>query len=256
MSGVLAGKTALVTGGSGGIGRACAEALARDGAAVVIMGRREEALATARAAVLAAAPGSRVEIAVGDAGSEDDVRAALAIAHGLGGRLDILVPTLGGGGFARLLDKTVEDFRAELDVNITSVFIAMRHGVPLMRSGGAIVCISSTAATMPFPALAAYCAGKAGLEALVRTAADELSTLGIRVNAVRPGLTRSNATSEMFDNQAVVDRFLEQIPLGRTGEPADIAAAVRYLAGPESGWVTGQSFAVDGGQELRRNPAL
>jgi len=256
MSSALAGKTALVTGGSGGIGGASAEALARDGATVVVMGRREEALIGTRETILSAVPGARIEIFSGDAGSVEDMRAALAFAHGLAGRLDILVPTMGGGGFGLLLDKSVEDFRTELDINITSAFIAMRYGVPLMTDGGTIVCISSTAATMPFPALASYCAGKAGLEALVRTAADEFSRRGIRVNAVRPGLTRSNATTDMFANQAVIDLFLEQIPLGRCGEPADIAAAVRYLAGPESGWVTGQSFAVDGGQELRRNPPL
>ncbi len=78
----------------------------------------------------------------------------------------------------------------------------------------------------------------------------------IRVNAVRPGLSRSNATGDMFADQGVIDRFLKEIPLARTGEPHDIAAAVRYLAGPESSWVTGQSFAVDGGQELRKNPDL
>lgn len=256
MSQALDGKTALVTGGSGGIGSASAEALARDGATVVIMGRHRDALEKARAAILSSAPASRIEIVTGDAGSVEDMRAALAYAHDLEGRLDILVPTLGGGGFGLLLDKSIEDFRADLDVNITSVFIAMRHGVPLMRHGGSIVCISSTAAIMPFPALASYCAGKAGLEALIRTAADEFSDRNIRVNAVRPGLTRTNATTDMFASQPVIDRFLEQIPLGRCGEPSDIAAAVRYLAGPESAWVTGQSFAVDGGQELRRNPAL
>jgi NAD(P)-dependent dehydrogenase (short-subunit alcohol dehydrogenase family) len=104
--------------------------------------------------------------------------------------------------------------------------------------------------------LATYCASKAGLEGLIRTVADELGALGIRVNAVRPGLTRSEATADMFADPAVIGRFLEQTPLKRVGEPEDIAAAVAYLAGPGSSWVTGQSFAVDGGQELRRNPDL
>lgn len=253
---MLAGRTALVTGGTGGIGAACAGALAKDGAAVVIMSRREDALQKTRAALQAAHPGSRIEIAVGDAGSEADVQAALAQAHAIAGRLDFLIPTVGGGGFGMLLDKKIEDFRAELDYNITTVFIAMRHGVPLMQSGGTVVCISSTAATTPFRSLASYCASKAGLEGLIRTAADEFASLGIRVNAVRPGLTRSNATTGMFDDPATIGAFLKMIPLGRGGEPEDIAAAVRYLAGPESSWVTGQSFAVDGGQELRGNPQL
>ncbi|OCC25390.1 7-alpha-hydroxysteroid dehydrogenase [Croceicoccus estronivorus] len=248
--------TALVTGGSGGIGSACARALAADGARVVIMGRRAEPLEAVRSQVLAEVAGAQIEIAVGDGGSEEDVKQALSKAHGLAGRLDIVVPTVGGSGFNPFLTTSVEDLRRDLDLNITTAFIAMQQAAPLMTSGGSIVCISSTAATMPFPALATYCAGKAGLEALIRTVADELAALNIRVNAVRPGLTRSNATTDMFANPAIIERFLEQTPLKRTGEPEDIAEAVRYLASPASSWVTGQSFAVDGGQELRRNPDL
>ncbi|ANI79058.1 SDR family NAD(P)-dependent oxidoreductase [Sphingobium sp. EP60837] len=252
----LAGKTALVTGGSGGIGTACARALAADGARVVIMGRREEALRASRSQIADAVPDAEIAICPGDAGSEEDVGRALEQAHALAGRLDILVPTVGGSGFAPFLSASVADLRRDLDLNITTAFIAMRLGAPLMKAGGSIICISSTAATLPFPALATYCASKAGLEGLIRTVADELGALGIRVNAVRPGLTRSEATADMFADPAVIGRFLEQTPLKRVGEPEDIAAAVAYLAGPGSSWVTGQSFAVDGGQELRRNPDL
>lgn len=254
--GPLADHTALVTGGAGGIGLACAEALVRDGASVVLMGRREEALDTARASLLAACPGSRVEIAAGDALDPEHVERAARRAHDLNGRLDIVVPTVGGGGFRPLMMQDLEGLRHELDLNITSVFLAIRHCVPLMRQGGSIVCISSTAAHMPFPWLSGYCAGKAGLEAFIRSAADELSTAGIRINAVRPGLTRSDATGDMFASPEVMQLFREQIPLGRAGEPADIAGGVRYLAGPESAWVTGQSFNIDGGQCLRRHPDM
>ncbi len=252
----LAGKTALVTGGSGGIGTACARALVADGARVVIMGRRKELLEASRDRILGEFPDARVEIAVGDAGQEDDVRAALQQAHAMADRLDIVIPTVGGSGFAPFLSTKVEDLRRDLDLNITTAFIAMQLAAPMMTNGGSIVCISSTAATMPFPALSTYCTAKAGLEGLIRTVADELAALNIRVNAVRPGLTRSNATTDMFANPVVIERFLDQTPLKRTGEPEDIAAAVAYLAGPASAWVTGQSFAVDGGQELRRNPDL
>jgi len=252
----LAGKTALVTGGSGGIGTACARALVADGARVVIMGRRKELLEASRDRILGEFPDARVEIAVGDAGQEDDVRAALQQAHAMADRLDIVIPTVGGSGFAPFLSTKVEDLRRDLDLNITTAFIAMQLAAPMMTNGGSIVCISSTAATMPFPALSTYCTAKAGLEGLIRTVADELAALNIRVNAIRPGLTRSNATTDMFANPVVIERFLDQTPLKRTGEPEDIAAAVAYLAGPASAWVTGQSFAVDGGQELRRNPDL
>lgn len=252
----LADQTALVTGGSGGIGAACARALVAEGARVVIMGRRQDALETSRNQIISEFPDATVEISVGDAGIEDDVQHALDKAYGLADRLDIVVPTVGGSGFAPFLQTTVENLRRDLDLNITTAFIAMQRAVPLMKNGGSIVCISSTVATLPFPALSTYCTGKAGLEGLIRTVADELGALKIRVNAVRPGLTRSNATTDMFANPAVIERFLEQTPLKRTGEPEDIAAAVTYLAGPAAAWVTGQSFAVDGGQELRRNPDL
>ena len=252
----LAGRTAVVTGGSGGIGTACARALVADGARVLIMGRREEALNASRSRILDDFPEAQVAIYAGDATSEKDVGAAMAKAHAMADRLDILVPAVGGGGFGPFLSISVEDLRRDLDLNITSAFIAMQLGARLMTEGGSIVCISSTAAILPFPALATYCASKAGLEGLIRTVADELGALGIRVNAVRPGLTRSDATTDMFANPAVIDRFLEQTPLRRTGEPEDIAAAVAYLASPAASWVTGQSFAVDGGQELRRNPDL
>ncbi|HDR8864609.1 TPA: SDR family oxidoreductase [Burkholderia territorii] len=254
----LAGRTALVTGGAGGIGAACAHALVADGAAVVLMGRRRDALERARRHLVDAVPGSRVEIHAGDACDDADLQAALDTAWALDGRLDIVVPTVGGAGFRPLLMHDADSFRAEIDLNLHSAFAAIRHAAPRLADsgGGAIVCISSTAARINFRWLTAYCTGKAALEALVRGAAEELAGARIRVNAVRPGLTRSEATAPMFDDRALVDSFLEQIPLGTLGEPEAIARAVRYLAGPESDWVTGQSFAVDGGHELRANPCV
>ncbi|UEP50255.1 SDR family oxidoreductase [Burkholderia ambifaria] len=254
----LAGRTALVTGGAGGIGAACAQALAADGAAVVLMGRRRDALERTQQRLTDALPGSRVAIHAGDACADGDLQAALDTAWALDGRLDIVVPTVGGAGFRPLLMHDADSFRAEIDLNLHSAFTAIRHAAPRLADsgGGTIVCISSTAAQINFRWLSAYCTAKAALEALVRGAAEELAGAKIRVNAVRPGLTRSEATAPMFDNRALVDRFLEQIPLGTLGEPEAIAHAVRYLAGPESGWVTGQSFAVDGGHELRTNPRV
>jgi len=252
----LAGQTALVTGGYGAIALSSATLLARDGAAVVLMGRRRGALEDARAALLREVPAATVTLAVGDACNEGDLLAALQTAHGLAGRLDIIVTTVGGGAFRPLMQLDAATLRSELDLNIVSAFLAIRHGAALMRAGGAIVCISSTAAKMPFRYLAAYHIAKSGVEALVRAAAEELGTSGVRVNAVRPGLTRSNGTGEMLQAPGMAGMFLPEYPLGRLGEPIDIAHAVRYLAGPESSWVTGQSFAVDGGNELRKNPDL
>ena len=137
-----------------------------------------------------------------------------------------------------------------------TAFLAIRYGVPMMTQGGAVVCISSTVAKLPFAWLSAYCTAKGALEQFVRVAADELASAGVRVNAVRPGVTRTEMARSMFETSPIMNAFLEQIPLGRGGEPEEVARAVRFLAGPESAWTTGQSFAVDGGNELRRNPDL
>jgi NAD(P)-dependent dehydrogenase (short-subunit alcohol dehydrogenase family) len=122
--------------------------------------------------------------------------------------------------------------------------------------GGSIVLISSDAAKIPWPFLTIYNTSKSGVEGLVRGAAIELAPLKIRVNAVRPGLVRTEASSNLFANTEVMAQFLAEKPLGRTGVPDDIAAGVRFLAGPESSWVTGQSIGIEGGAELGKAPYL
>lgn len=257
MSGALDGFAAIVTGGSGAIGSATAKFLLRDGAAVLLMGRRLDALEDARAALLRDVPRGQVECHAGDACIEAHAAAAVARAHAMRGRLDIVVATVGGGhAFTPLLMLDAATFRAQFERNVVSALLAVRHAAPLMGPGGSIVCISSNAGKMPFAYLAAYHTAKGGLENFVRAAAEELGPAGIRVNAVRPGLTRAERTGYLFRDPSALAKFVAEYPLGRAGEPDDIAAAVRFLAGPESAWMTGQSFAVDGGQELRKNPDL
>jgi NAD(P)-dependent dehydrogenase (short-subunit alcohol dehydrogenase family) len=256
MGEVLKGKVALVTGASSGMGMSSARLLAEDGATVVMMGRRADALMEAREALKKRVPGARFEIFAGDALKEEDVKAATKFAAGLEGHLDICVSAVGGCKIKPLMLQDVATFMGEYELNTLSAFLMIRYGVPHMPQGGAIVCVSTAVAVQPFPGLAAYAAANAGLERLVKAAAHELGPARIRVNAVRPGMTRSAATEGMYAVQELVKRFEDETILGRTGEPDDVARVIRFFAGPESGWVTGQSISADGGQEQGKVPDL
>jgi NAD(P)-dependent dehydrogenase (short-subunit alcohol dehydrogenase family) len=256
----LSGIAALITGGGGGIGGAAATWLARDGAAVVIMGRTESTLEAKREQILTAVGrDAQVHAFAGDALDAAELSEALEYAESLTGRLGIAVSVIGGGTMKPLLMFDADDVADDLMRNITSAFLVIKHATPLLTKagGGSIVCISSDAAKIPWPFLAMYNTSKAGVEGLVRGAALELAPLKIRINAVRPGLVQTEATKTgLFANDQAMAAFLEQKPLGRTGMPDDIGAAVRDLAGPESSWVTGQSLGVEGGNELTKAPYL
>ena len=256
----LDGQAALVTGGGGGIGGASAEWLARDGAAVMIMGRTEKTLAESKKRIEEAAGShAKVDYFVGDGLDEKSVEAACAATAALADRLAIAVSVVGGGTMKPLLMFDGDELADDLRRNIVSAFLIIRHSTPLMTTGGggSIVCISSDAAKVPWPFLATYNTSKSGVEGLVKGAALELAHLGIRVNAVRPGLVKTAGTADgLFKNEPVIKQFLDEKPLGRTGVPDDIAAGVRYLAGPESSWVTGQSIGIEGGNELTKAPYL
>jgi NAD(P)-dependent dehydrogenase (short-subunit alcohol dehydrogenase family) len=258
--GDLSGQAALITGGGGGIGGASAAWLARDGAAVMIMGRTEATLVKTQKEIREfAGSDAVVEYTVGDALDPDQLQGALDAAAALSDRLGVAVSVLGGGTMKPLLMFEPAEVLEEMNRNIVSAFMVIRQSTPLMAQGGggSIVCISSDAARIPWPFLTMYNTSKSGVEGLVRGAALELAPLKIRVNAVRPGLVKTDTTKDgLFKNEAVMAQFLEQKPLGRSGVPDDIAAGVRYLAGPDASWVTGQSFGIEGGAELARAPYL
>jgi len=250
----LAGKTALVTGGAGGFGLSSALALARDGAAVTLTGRNIDSLSAAKARIEKQVPGARVTVHAGDSNKETDIRAVVATTVKAYGGLDMVVATVGGTIPGMLVEQTTEDFMEGVALSLRPAFVAIRECVPAMHNGGAFAFISSTAAVMPFIGIGAYCTGKAALDHLARAAANELGARGFRFNVIRPGVVRTGATVGIFANKAVKDSYLERVPLGRLGEPDEVAEAIRYLVGPESKWTTGQSFAVDGGNELRGAP--
>lgn len=251
--GVLSGTRALVIGGSSGIGLATTRMLAADGCRVTIAGRDEQRLVDALRTLKG--EGLEVHPCPCDTLSPLDVADAIAVAAE-GDSLEIAVTVPGGGSPSRILDYDPDQFSAEVDKNVRPVFLLLKYAVPAMPPGGSIIAVSSTAAAFSTRGLATYKAGKAAVDALVEVAADELGEEGIRVNSVRPGLTRTASTTGLFGNEQMMGRFLANQALARSGEADDIAHAIRYLAGPESSWVTGQHLTVDGGHTLRAFPDM
>jgi NAD(P)-dependent dehydrogenase (short-subunit alcohol dehydrogenase family) len=252
--GALDGMTALVTGGGSGIGLGCAAALHRDGAHVTLMGRTESKLVDG--AALLSATGERVTVIIGDTTNEDDVAAAVAAAAGASGRLDIAVAAAGTGSAGPITTTDLGTWNHVMATNLTGPFLLIKHAAAAMSGGGAIVAISSIASTLTHRYMAPYSVSKHGLDMLVRVAADELGRSGVRVNSVQPGLVPTDLTTFFTGTQPILDDYLAQMPLGRTGTTEDVGALVRFLAGPESGWITGVNVPVDGGHTLRRGPNL
>jgi NAD(P)-dependent dehydrogenase (short-subunit alcohol dehydrogenase family) len=257
IAGGLEGKAAIVTGGGSGIGLGCARRLARDGAHVTIVGRSEDKLREACTALSSDARAS-VQWCACDVTDEAAVQAAVERACAPTGRLDIAVANAGAGAGGPILTTSADTWRYTLEVNLTGTFLTVKHSALAMSrsGGGSIVAISSIAAPLTHRYMAPYCTSKAGLEMLIKVAADELGALGIRANAVRPGLVPTDMAGPLVSDEVIVEDYLEQMPIRRLGTVEDIAAGVRYLAGPESAWVTGQCFAIDGGHTLRRGPMI
>lgn len=251
MDRALEGRAAMVVGGGSGIGLGAARLLARDGAAVTIVGRTERKLRDAAAGL--ADEGLEVRWTTCDALDGSSVRDAVDASSDGERRLDIAVVVPGGGSIRPVLLFDDDEFSRQVDANVRPVYLTLKYaGLAMVRNGsGSFVAISSTAAAFSTRYLASYAAGKAAVDQLVRVAADELGQYGVRVNAVRPGLTRTAATAGAFADDAMRGAFLDGQPLRRGGEVPDIAEAIRWFAGPESSWVTGQLLTVDGGHTLR-----
>jgi NAD(P)-dependent dehydrogenase (short-subunit alcohol dehydrogenase family) len=250
--------SALVTGGGSGIGLGVAKLLAADGAHVTIAGRTEARLAAADAEIRAAAArDARVGYVVCDVTVEDDVARAVAQAAEPTERLEILFACAGGslhGG--PIVASDAAAWRATVDLNLVGTFLCIKHAAPVMMrgGGGSIIGMSSIAGHTTHRFMSAYCASKAGIEMLVKCAADELGEHNIRVNAVQPGIVDTDLMSFITAGGPVLESYYENMPISRIGTVDDVAAAVRYLAGPESSWVTGQLLGIDGGHQLRRGP--
>jgi NAD(P)-dependent dehydrogenase (short-subunit alcohol dehydrogenase family) len=255
--GSIKGLAVLVTGGGSGIGEASAAKLAADGAHVMICGRTEEKLIGAVERIQGtAAGGTTVQHIVADVTDEQAVNAAVAAATSVTGRLDGLFACAGGStGMAPLATAEVDDIRSTMELNYIGTFLCLKHGGNQMAAqggGGSIIGCSSHAGHDPMRCLGGYGAAKAGLDHLCRISADEMGRFGIRVNSIQPGIVATELMAPITGGGALLDDYLPQIPLGRVGQPEEVAELVRFLIGPESSWITGQAFAVDGGQNLRR----
>ena len=241
----LAGRTAIVTGATEGIGRAIAESFAANGARLVLVARRAE-------------PGERLAaeldavFVAGDVAHGSTAQAAVTAALERFGGLDVLVNNAGIDHSGDLLEIGLAEVERVLAVNFVGQFLFLQEAARAMRGrGGSIVNLTSRTAQVGVPTMALYGASKGALASLTRAAAVELAPLGIRVNAVAPGLTETPLVAAWLAAQDDPDGFRARmeatIPQGRFGRPEDVAAAVLYLASAESAHVTGVTLPVDGG---------
>jgi len=248
MSKKLEGQVALVTGASKGIGAAIAEHLAAAGAAVVVNYASSRAGADAIVNRIRRADGKAVAVQA-DVSKLDEVRRLFAETKKAFGKLDILVNNAGVYEFAPLEAITAEHFHKQFDLNVLGLLLttqeAVKHFGP---SGGSIVNLSSFAATSAPPSTAVYSGTKAAVVAITRSLAQELGPLKIRVNAVNPGVIETEGLHATGISGSDFQRQVEaQTPLGRIGQPHDIAPAVVFLASGDSAWITGETLYISGG---------
>ena len=234
----LVGKTAVVTGGTRGIGRAIVHRLARDGARVVFSYRRNKDAADALARELGNA------VAVQD--DQEDRASIEALFRPVGDGLDILVNNAAINPQASIREITPERFDQAMTVNAKFPLLAMQRAEPLLRDGGRIINISTLNTALPGPGIALYCASKAALEQFTKIAAREFGPRGITVNTVSPGATDTDLLRSSNPPEAL-ERTAALTALGRLGAPADIADVVAFLAGPDARWITGQNIRATGG---------
>jgi 3-oxoacyl-[acyl-carrier protein] reductase len=241
----LTGKTALVTGASGGIGAEIARALHGQGAVVALSGTRREALDA-----LAAELSERVHVLPADLSQPEEALRLITDAEAAMGKVDILVNNAGLTKDGLALRMSDADWEKVLNVDLAAPFRLSRAVLKFMlrRKAGRIINIGSVVGTTGNPGQANYCAAKAGLVGLTKSLAQEVASRNITVNLVAPGFIETPMTDALTDAQRA--ELTPKIPLGRLGAPKDIAAAVVYLAAEEAGWVTGVTLHVNGGMSM------
>ncbi|GAY23777.1 MULTISPECIES: SDR family NAD(P)-dependent oxidoreductase [Sphingobium] len=237
----LNGKTAVVTGGASGIGFATAQRFVEEGAFVFLFGRRQEALDAAVARL-----GGNAVAVQGSVTSPEDLDRLFAAVEARRGQLDIVVANAGTGELVPLGEITPEHYDRTFDVNVKGAIFTVQKALPLMRDGGAIILTGSTTGEMGTPSFSVYSASKAAVRNLARSWALDLKGTGIRVNVLSPGPTLTDLALDVVGREAF-EALGEATPLGRLGDPSEIAAAAAFLASGDSSFMTGGELFVDGG---------
>ena len=247
-------KVALITGGASGIGLAIARRFVAEGAKVMLADINAEAAQT-RAEELGEGCAYVEADLSGEAGAEAMVKATVEAFD----RLDIAINAAGIGALTPIVDQTIEQWDGVLDLNLRGVFLSTKHEARQMVAqgdGGAIVNIASINAQQVSEGMSAYCSSKAGVEMFTKVAAMELAEQGIRVTGIGPGLIDTPLAAPLIGFDTIREDFLDNIPAGRMGTPDDIANAALFLVSDEAKWVTGTTLFVDGGELMKRFPAL
>jgi NAD(P)-dependent dehydrogenase (short-subunit alcohol dehydrogenase family) len=244
----LEGRSALVTGGTRGLGRVMAEALAEAGASVCITSRSIDAARTA-ANEIAAASGARVEGIEAEVATADGVNRLADVAHRDFGRVDILVNNAGVNIRGTVGELSESDWDTVLDTNLKGVFLLSRAFGPAMceRRWGRVINLSSMLASIGLPGRAPYAASKAGVVALTRVLALEWAASGVTVNAICPGPFATDMNRQLLNDPEKYAAFVQKLPVGRWGELHEIKGIVVFLASEASSFVTGAALAIDGG---------
>lgn len=240
----FANKTVIVTGAASGIGRGVAQRFSDEGANVVACDRNEAELQK----FCQGLPEARTLGRAVDVADFAQVRQMVAAAVKRFGRLDVLVNNAGIAPSGNVEEVSVDDWQQTLDVNLSGVFYGCRAAMPeLLKHRGCIVNTASVSGLAADWDMCAYNAAKGGVVNLTRSLALDYGARGVRTNSVCPSLTRSGLTAEMLEDKALVEKFMERLPLGRVAEPADIAAVVAFLASDDARFVNGVNMPVDGG---------
>ncbi|QEZ45750.1 SDR family NAD(P)-dependent oxidoreductase [Cupriavidus oxalaticus] len=237
-------KVVIVTGAGSGIGAATARRFAEEGASVVLAGRTREKLDT----IAGTLPEGRRLVQVTDVSQWEQVQALVSAALQRFRRLDVMVNNAGVAVEGRITEASLDDWRKVTAIDLDGVFHGCRAAMPaLLKSRGCIVNVSSVSGLGGDWGLSFYNAAKGGVSNLTRALAMDYGRDGVRVNAVCPSLTRTDLTRDMFEDEALIERFRDRIALGRTAEPEDIAAVIAFLASDDARFVTGVNLPVDGG---------